>query len=229
MNRSARFWDRMARRYSKTPIKDEASYERKLAQTREHLRAEHQLLELGCGTGGTALRHAPSVDKITAVDYSNEMLDIARERAAAAGVENIEFLCASLESLTAEAGSFDVVLALSLLHLVDDRDDALARIFAWLKPGGVFVSSTACLAEHHGFLRYIKPVAQRIGLFPSLEIFSVEALRGSIETAGFVIEDLWLQGHNRPHVAFCVARRPPLESSADEDFRQGSGGPGEGR
>ena len=51
MDKSARFWDRIAERYSKRPISDEAAYQKKLQVTREYLRPDMELLEIGCGKG----------------------------------------------------------------------------------------------------------------------------------------------------------------------------------
>jgi ubiquinone/menaquinone biosynthesis C-methylase UbiE len=66
----ARFWDRRADGYSKRPIKDMESYEKTLDCTRKHLSASDEVLEVGCGTGTTALRLAPVVKQITATDIS---------------------------------------------------------------------------------------------------------------------------------------------------------------
>ncbi len=54
----ARFWDRISRKYAQDAIADQAGYERTLARTRERLPPDSRVLELGCGTGSTALRLA---------------------------------------------------------------------------------------------------------------------------------------------------------------------------
>ena len=59
MNQSAKFWDKIAERYSRRPIADEAAYHRKLQVTREYFHPDMQVLEFGCGTGSTAIEHAP--------------------------------------------------------------------------------------------------------------------------------------------------------------------------
>jgi ubiquinone/menaquinone biosynthesis C-methylase UbiE len=85
------------------------------------------VLELGCGTGTTALHHAPHVKHIRAVDISAKMLEIARAKAEAAGVTNVTFETASVEDLRSTAETYDVVMVHSLLHLLDDRAAALAE------------------------------------------------------------------------------------------------------
>ena len=91
MDKSARLWDRFAGRYSKQPIADESAYQKKLQVTREYLRPDMDILEFGCGTGSTAIIHAPYVKHIHAIDISSKMIEIAREKAAVAKVENVIF------------------------------------------------------------------------------------------------------------------------------------------
>ena len=50
----ARFWDRMAHRYARGAIADRAAYERTLERTAHWLAPQHDVLEVGCGTGATA-------------------------------------------------------------------------------------------------------------------------------------------------------------------------------
>lgn len=82
MTPSPRFWDFIATRYARQPVPDEAVYQRKLEITRGVLEPHHEVLELGCGTGSTAIAHAPHVRQVRAVDISPRMLDIARRKAA---------------------------------------------------------------------------------------------------------------------------------------------------
>lgn len=207
MTNGAGFWNRIAARYARTPIKDEVAYEHKLGLTREVLDPSHQVLELGCGTGGTAVRHAPLVDRITAVDISSKMVAIARERAVDAGVTNVDFQVSALESFDAPAETYDVVLALSLLHLVSDRDAAISRIRDLLKPGGVFISNTACLAGVHGWLRFLGPLGRMLGLLPLVRVFSESDLRASLEAAEFDVELCWKPDGKSRYVVFLIARR----------------------
>ena len=155
-----RFWDRLAQKYATDPISDEAAYQKKLEITRQHFTPDSDVLEFGCGTGMTAVSHAPHVKHIHATDLSGEMLEIARGRAVEAGVGNISFERVGFEDIDAAPGRFDVVLGLSILHLLEDRDAAIARVHSLLKPGGVFISSTACLGEKMWFFSLIAPIGR---------------------------------------------------------------------
>ncbi|MDH3441394.1 MAG: class I SAM-dependent methyltransferase, partial [Gammaproteobacteria bacterium] len=120
MHESARFWDKIAPRYSRKPVSDEAAYQKKLEVTREYLRPDMDVLEFGCGTGSTAIAHAPYVKHILATDISPKMIEIARDKAAADEVENVTFRVATIEDLDASDSAFDAALGLSILHLLED-------------------------------------------------------------------------------------------------------------
>jgi ubiquinone/menaquinone biosynthesis C-methylase UbiE len=207
MERDSRFWNRIAGRYARARIANAAAYEHKLALTREHLRPEMRLLELGCGTGATALHHAARVQQVLGVDFSERMVDFARERAARAGAGNLRFEVASLESFDARGDTFDMVLALNLLHLVADLDLALARIHALTRPAGLFVSSTACLADGYAFMRYLGPPGRVLGLLPRILVFSEEEYAAALERAGFRIESRYQPEDQKRAAVFMIARK----------------------
>jgi ubiquinone/menaquinone biosynthesis C-methylase UbiE len=207
VNHSAKFWDRIAARYSKQPVADEATYQRKLALTREYLRPDMLVLEFGCGTGSTALSHAPYVKHIHAIDLSPKMIAIARDKAASAKVDNLTFSQASLEELAVPAQSLDAVLGLNILHLLDDWDEAIGRVQQMLKPGGVFVSSTMCLGDSLKLkaMKCFVSMGAWLGLLPSLSAFSQQELLDSLTRAGFLIERHWQPGRDR--AVFIVAKK----------------------
>ena len=201
-----KFWDRVAARYSKQPIADQAAYEKKLAVTQTYFRPDMQVLEIGCGTGGTAIIHAPHVAHIRAVDISANMLDIARAKADAAGVTNVVFEQADIDTLAVAPQSVDAVLGLSIVHLLADRDAAIAKVYDWLKPGGIFVTSTVCLGDSMKWLKLVGPIGRALGLMPLVRIFTDRQLQASITGAGFAIDHHWSHAKGGRAV-FIVARK----------------------
>jgi len=204
-NRRARFWDRWAERYSRQPVADQASYERKLEITRGYLHPDMEVVEFGCGTGSTAIVHAPYVRRILATDLSGEMLRIAADKADRAGIANIELRQCDVESFVAPDASADMVLALSLLHLLEDPEAAIAKAHRLLKPGGLFVTSTPCLRVMAPWLRPVAPLGRMVGLLPRLSFFDHARLTTMIAGAGFSIEHDWQPAPRK--VAFIVARK----------------------
>ncbi|ALT00311.1 class I SAM-dependent methyltransferase [Lacimicrobium alkaliphilum] len=212
MQQIARFWDRHARRYADSPIADIPSYEHKLQKTREYFHADTRILELGCGTGSTALLHASFVAHILATDVSAKMLEIAREKATALAIDNVSFKQA--EACDVEiAEPVDMVMTMSLLHLLADKEALIKKIYCWLKPGGVFVSSTVCLADSRWrYIRYVAPLARKLGLMPLLKIFSEAELKGSLLSAGFEIDYCWKP--QKGMAVFMVAKKPQVTSTS---------------
>ena len=191
MASSAKFWDKVAQKYSKRPVPDEAVYQRKLELTQQHFQPDSQVLEFGCGTGSTAIVHAPQVARIRAIDISTKMIEIAKRKAAEEGIENISFEVATIEDLAAQDRSYDVVMGHSILHLLEDKDAAIAKVHRLLKPGGVFVSSTFCGGDTHRWLRFVLPIGRFLGQMPYVDLFTRAGLTRSIEGAGFEIAHDW--------------------------------------
>ncbi len=202
------FWDRSARRYAADPVKDLAGYHRTVERTRQLLDADATVLELGCGTGTTALALATSVKRILATDVSAEMIAIAQEKAAAQRVRNVAFTVAHASADFGLEAQCDALLAFNLLHLIPDRSTMLAEASRVLKPGGLFISKTPCLSEMNPFVRMAVPLAQWIGKAPSVAFFDAAMLEAEIVQAGFRITERARHGSGRkdPRI-FLVARK----------------------
>jgi ubiquinone/menaquinone biosynthesis C-methylase UbiE len=166
MKPSATFWNIIAKHYAKSPVLDEAAYQRKLDTTRGFLTPQMEVMEFGAGTGTTAIAHSPFVKHILAVDISPKMLAIARGKAQAAGVENISFEQSSIDAFQRPDASFDAILGLSILHLLIDRDAVIAKVFGLLGPGGVFISSTSCIDDTSAVMRWVLKLGHAIKLLP---------------------------------------------------------------
>ena len=199
------FWDKVATRYSQQPISDQQTYARKLEATQSYMRPDMRILEIGCGTGSTAIQHAPHVSEIDATDISSAMINIGKERAAKAGVTNIEFSTQSIETLSAGAYQYDMVLALNVVHLLKDHRAAIEKIHNLTKPGGLFISSTVCLGDRMRLLRPVIAVMQWIGKAPYVSFLKSEQVTSEIMDAGFAIEERW--NHGRMNTLFMVARK----------------------
>ncbi|TAJ25670.1 MAG: class I SAM-dependent methyltransferase [Reyranella sp.] len=184
----ARFWDRTSRKYAKAAIADQAGYERTLDRTHALLRSNDRVLELGCGTGTTALRLAGGVKAYLATDISAAMIAIAEEKRAAAPVPALAFRTTTAETLAQEPARFDTVLGFNYLHLVRDVPGTLRGIHAVLAPGGLFVSKTPCLGNMNALVRLVLlPAMRAIGKAPHVSVFAAADLDREIRAAGFDI------------------------------------------
>ena len=205
MHQPSTFWDRIAEKYAKRPISDEASYQKKLQVTREYFRPDMEVLEFGCGTGSTAIAHAPHVKHIQAIDISSKMIEIAQRKADAENVKNVTFERSSIDDFTAPDQAYDAALGLSILHLLENKEDIVAKIHRTLKPGGVFVTSTACLGDTMKFFKVIAPIGKFLGLMPLVKVFTTKELEDSLTDAGFEIDYQWQPGKGK--AVFIVAKK----------------------
>jgi len=184
----AQFWDKSSRGYAKGAVADPGAYERTLSRTRDYLQASDRALELGCGTGSTALHLAGAVQTYLATDISPAMIAIAEEKLTAKPVPALSFRAATAETLTPAAGGYDAILGFNYLHLVRDVPATLGRIHALLAPGGLFISKTACLGNMNPLLRLVLlPAMRAIGKAPTVTVFTAEQLAQMITAAGFDI------------------------------------------
>ena len=200
------FWDKAAEKYAKSPIKDMKAYEDTLIRARHYLREDDHLLEVGCGTGTTALKLSPFVGRITATDISGEMIGIAKRKQKDAGIGNVTFQTSEIMQPLAEA-PFDAVFASSILHLVDDLDATLAHLFAQVKPGGFVITKTACLKNMNRLIPPMVKVMQFFGKAPHVLHFSTDELDAAFRKAGFRVIETGHFGKNR-YTHFVVAQRP---------------------
>lgn len=206
MSQPSKFWDRIADRYSRKPVADEDAYQKKLRVTREYLRPDMEVLEFGCGTGSTAIAHAPFVKHIRAIDISSRMIEIAQGKADAANIENVTFERATVDEFSAPDQTFDAVLGLSILHLLENKEAVISKVQKMLKPGGIFVSSTACLGDTMKFFKVIGPIGKFFGLIPLVKVFTTKELQDSLTDAGFEIDYQWQPGKGKS--LFIVAKKP---------------------
>ena len=210
---SASFWSKTARKYAASPVRNQAAYETTLARTTEHLGPEDSVLELGCGTGSTALLLAGSVRSYLATDFAGGMIEIAEskldaERTGGTAPQGLRFAVADVFSAKVEPkdnAGYDAVLAFNFLHLVEEAEDTLARVRQLLKPGGLFISKTACLKRRAWLFGPLIKVMQLFGKAPYVRMYSFDALEGSIRAAGFEIVETGT--YPAPYSRFVVARR----------------------
>ncbi|MFK7838380.1 MAG: class I SAM-dependent methyltransferase [Sulfitobacter sp.] len=188
----AAFWDKHARKYAASAIGNVDAYEMTLAKTRAHLTPQMKVIEIGAGTGSTALLLAPDVAGLTATDLSPEMMRIAQEKAVADGVNNVTFKVSSAQDAAGEVAAFDAVLAFNLLHLVPDLEGVLDTLSRNLKPGALFISKTVCLAEPSiGVQRFaiaaMIPVMRLIGKAPFVRRLTFAEVEHCVTASGFDI------------------------------------------
>ena len=205
MTQTAPFWDRLAERYAAQPVKDQDSYEKTLNRVRAHLTPQDNVLEIGCGTGSTALTLSTAAGHIHATDISSGMIEIANRKAAAAGITNVTFGQAEADEQQAP-GTYDAVMAFNLLHLLRDPAETTRLAREALRPGGLFISKTPCLGGKKWLYGPIIGAMRLIGKAPFVKMLRVQELEDLITDAGFEVIETGTFPANPP-CRFVVARK----------------------
>ena len=187
INKSEKFWDFVAKKYDKTEKHLEPIFLKIHNNIKRHLNKSDILLDYGCGTGTISIEIANHVKEIRAIDISTKMLDIAKRKASEHHIENVDFIQTTIFDERFTKDSFDVILAIGLLHLLKDNKQNIKRIADLLKPGGLFISSTPCLAEKMTFLTKLQfyPVFLliKLGLIPGyMKRFKISELNSLVSS-----------------------------------------------
>jgi len=182
------FWDKMAGKYDKKSLrKYQKAYEDTIEISRKYLRSHDRMLDFACGTGITTIALAPSVQHVTAIDISGEMIRLAKDKATVNGIDNITFKATTIRDKDLENGSFDVITAFNVLHGLEDVNGSLNRIWELLRAGGIFLSVTDCLGEKRTMQSILYAVLSRMGVIPKINPFKRIDLVNMITSRGFAL------------------------------------------
>jgi len=128
--RLVRIFDRQAAKYeSNKESSNLKKWRRELLS-----QAEGEVLELAVGAGANFPYYPPDV-KVTAADFSQEMLGAARKKASNYNIQ-AEWICADIEKLEFESHSFDTIVSTLSFCCYGNPAEMLKKIQRWCKPGG---------------------------------------------------------------------------------------------
>jgi len=188
-NSPEKFWNLIASKYAASPISDRTSYETKIQKIKSCLTKENSVLDIGCATGTQCGDIAGNVKQVTGIDISRKLLAIAEQRMAERKLNNIEFIQTTVFDERFQSGSLDVVMAFYVLHFYEDIDAVFKRIHDLLKPGGLFISETACLGEKNIIMAGVLRFAGKLGFLPLINLLTTQQLEQALDKTGFIIID----------------------------------------
>jgi ubiquinone/menaquinone biosynthesis C-methylase UbiE len=212
MNKAQIFWDKQAKKFDDGEKNYELASGVILDTTKEYLNANDIVLDFGCATGTKTLKLAETVRYIHGLDFSVEMIREATKKKDKGNVNNVAFSQGTVFNEDFKKTSFDKVIAFAIIHLMEDSEKAIQRIHELLRPGGLFISTTACFKEKMDFkirltftsYRFMK----RLGFFPlHLNMFKTSDLELLINRNNFIIlkaEKLFFNGMT---ISFIVAEK----------------------
>jgi len=128
-------------------------------------------LEVGCGSGAFSRRLAGCARQVVALDFSAEMIRVARARSEQ--FKNLEYRCADVMAVDLPRESFDCVATIATLHHLPLRE-TLCKLKDSVKPGGLLL--VIDLFEPAGFRDQLLNVAA-IGISGSLRLVHNKRLK----------------------------------------------------
>ena len=163
------------------------------------IESEQCILDIGTGTGHLAIGAAKIVGergRVIGIDISPKMLELARQKAEALGLTNIEFQLADAEQLDYPDRSFDHVLCANTFPWLEDKAATLASWYRLLKPGGgIWIHTPADTAYVGAVILKKVLIKYGVSIEPSNRIGSIAQCRKLFEHAGFEVIDIKTHQH----------------------------------
>lgn len=154
---------------------------------------------------------ARKVQHIHGLDISTEMIHRAIQKQDDSGLSNVTFSRGTLSKADFEKASFEIITAYGILHLLEDPEKDIQRIYEFIKPGGFFISTTACVKEKMAFKTRLEVSVylfmNKLGFFPlHMNMFATTDVERLIESQNFKIVEAEKIIHGIPAI-FIVAQK----------------------
>lgn len=186
--KTEKFWDRSADSYDKEEQQHAPTFQLIIEKLKGYLQPTDLVLDFGCGTGLITNEIAKSAKEIHGIDISSKMIRLAKAKADAQHHTNITYTHTTIDDESLKAGTFDVILAFHILHLVEDPSFAIRRINGLLKPGGLLISVTPCMANKP-LLSGVLSIFGKIGIVPKITYFNRQELEQLLVNEGLEITE----------------------------------------
>ena len=185
--KESRFWERFAGYYDTFINKVfSKSYASILENIGPDLNINHDVLELGSGTGIIPFSICSKVSSIVATDISPKMIHTANQKLLKTKIQNIDFQIQDSYNLTLHDKSFDIVIAANLLHLLYEPEKPLKEVRRVMREDGIFIAPTLCAGEN----RKSKIIASVIGTLSGFKVvnkWSINEFKNMLINNGFII------------------------------------------
>ena len=187
MNKSEKFWDRISNNYDNQADNNDQTHIKTFKNIKKHLNGSDIVLDYGCATGTITNEIADNVKEIHGIDISSKMIQVAKRNAEERKIENVYFSHSTIFNEKYKKNSFNVILGFNILHLLEDTEKVMQRINELLKPGGIFISATACMGDKKTLLSIFLFLLSKIGIVPYIKKLKISELEDLITNENFQI------------------------------------------
>jgi len=196
--RAATAYNAASDHFDDEPLGFWARYGRRTVE-RLSLHPGARILDVGCGTGASALPAADRVGptgKVTGVDLADRLLEIARQKAASRNLGHVEFNFGDMERLGYPDGHFDAVICVFAIFFVPDMAKQLRELWRMVRPGGQLAITTwgprvlePAASVFWSTVKELRPELY-LGFNPWDRITEPEPLRALLAEAGITDADI---------------------------------------
>lgn len=179
----ANFWDKFARLYDIAESVNYKVYAKMLGYTASLVPEGAEVLDCAAGTGELSLAAAKKARHVLCTDMSVKMLDVAREKCAARNIFNVSFGERDIFALPDGDGSYDIVIAANVLHLVDRPEAAVRELYRAVKPGGKLLLPNFITLRSDGGTMPLVGIYKKIGFSPKTD-FTAESYAEMLKNSG---------------------------------------------
>ncbi len=139
MKTSIEYWNNEAGNYDKKINRSGKAYLEIYKYLTQETDITMKILDIGTGTGEIPICLCENVRSIEAIDTSSAMIQIARNKVQAMGINNINFSVVDKTVTSFENGSFDLIIISNLLHIIDNPLSVVEEARRLLKPDGKII------------------------------------------------------------------------------------------
>ena len=188
MDKTVKFWDNVSKLFGNTNRTMNSPALQTIRQNaNKYFTSTDKILDIGCGPGDITFEIARKTQEVFATDISEGMIDAAKQKAVEHNINNIQFFRTDLLDKNFQTASFDVITAFNMLQYVPAKQHLYEKIHEFLKPQGLFISSTVCLRERKSALRFMMAGLTRLKIVPEILFYKTSELESEIKESGFTI------------------------------------------
>ena len=184
---SATFWDRCAGVYDLVEICNRKALRQATARTAQLVPTWSSVLECAGGTGEFSLAAAEQAGSVMCTDLSPAMLARAEKKAKRRKKDNISFSVRDLTALPEADGTYDVVIAANILHLLPQPEYALRELWRVTAPGGKLILPTYLQGEAGALFKPLLNAYQYFGFRPYWK-FTLGSYRSFLAEQGLPVQ-----------------------------------------
>lgn len=163
------FWSTFARFYDVAEALNGDVYREMVDDTVRLVPHGAKVLDCAAGTGELSLAAARKAERVVCTDCSGEMLKVARKKAKKRRFVNIEFERANIFHLDYADGTFDIVIAGNVLHLLENPGNAVRELARVTKSGGKILLPTFMTRDKAAISEVLLKAYRRLGFEPNAE------------------------------------------------------------